>query len=253
MTTRRNFLRFSALTTFTSIVVPDLIQANNSHLTHSPTENLAAGTTILFQGDSITDAGRNRGDYYANQASGMGGGYVHHIVTHLLGNYPEKGYQCYNRGISGHKVFQLADRWKDDCLRLKPDVLSILIGVNDFWHTIDWGYQGTVDVYEKDLRELLDRTKKELPQVQLLIGEPFAVTGGTAINEKWQAFHAYRRAARRIAEDFNAIFLPYQSIFSEALKLAPVSYWCPDGVHPSLAGAYLMKEAWLAGFAKIDK
>ena len=247
MTTRRNFLRLSSLTAFTTVVIPDLVQSANKHIPNSSLDFMAKGSTVLFQGDSITDAGRDRGNYYPNSSSGMGNGYVHHIVTHLLGKYPEREYRCYNRGISGHKVFQLANRWDDDCLQLQPDVLSILIGVNDFWHTLSWGYKGTVEVYENDLKKLLERTKKKLPNVKLIIGEPFAVPGGTAINEKWDAFHDYRDIAKQIAKDFGAVFLPYQSIFEEALKVAPVSYWCPDGVHPSLAGAYLMKEAWVKG------
>lgn len=253
MTTRRNFLRFSALSTFTATVVPELVLAANKHLTANPLSNLAKSTTILFQGDSITDAGRDRGRYYANNGSGMGSGYVHHIVTQLLGKYPEQDYHCYNRGISGHKVFQLAERWDDDCLQLQPDVLSILIGVNDYWHKLNGNYDGTVEIYETDYRALLARTKQELPKVRLIIAEPFAVAGGTAINEKWVPFGEYRQVAKKIAEEFGAVFLPFHSMFEEALKIAPASYWCPDGVHPSLAGAYLMKEAWLAVFEKVKK
>ena len=118
-------------------VVPDFSKEASSI-------SMPKGLTILFQGDSITDGGRDRGQYYANNARGMGQGYVRHITTELLGNHPGSELRIYNRGISGHKVFQLRDRWVDDCLILKPDVLSILIGVNDFWHTLDWGYQGTV-------------------------------------------------------------------------------------------------------------
>lgn len=253
MTTRRNFLRLSALSTLATTVIPDMVIAANHHLPTIPQSNLTKGATILFQGDSITDAGRDRGSYYANSGAGMGSGYVHHTVTHLLGKFPEKDYRCYNRGISGHRVFQLADRWEDDCLQLSPDVLSILIGVNDFWHTLDWGYNGTLEIYETDLRKLLERTKRALPDVKLIIGEPFAVPGGSAINERWEPFSGYRKAAKAIAEEFGAVFLPYQRIYEEAVKVAPASYWCPDGVHPSLAGSYLMKEAWLAGFDKLAK
>ncbi len=248
MTTRRNFLQLSAMTALSTSVIHNLVEAANKHLSTNTLDFSAKGQIILFQGDSITDAGRNRGDYYANSGSGMGGGYVHHTVTHLLGKYPEKDYRFYNRGISGHKVFQLANRWDDDCLNLKPDVLSILIGVNDFWHSLSNRYNGTVEVYDSDFRKLLDRTMKELPNVKLILCEPFAVAGGSAINADWEAFHAYRRSAKKIAEDYNAVFVPFHSIFDEALKLAPSSYWCPDGVHPSLAGAYLMKEAWVAAF-----
>ncbi|MCB0664501.1 MAG: SGNH/GDSL hydrolase family protein [Saprospiraceae bacterium] len=209
------------------------------------------GLRILFQGDSITDAGRDRGDYYANRGRGMGGGYVYQIVSELLGNHPGAELQCFNRGISGHKVFQLADRWDLDCLALRPDVLSILIGVNDFWHMINGQYDGTVKTYEDDFRQLLQRTREALPDVKLIIGEPFAVEGGSAINEKWSSFHPYRLAAKDLAAEFDAAFIPYHSIFSEALRNESVAYWCPDGVHPSIAGAHLMQQAWLKAFSQI--
>ncbi len=249
MSTRRSFLRKSALATFAAATLPSLVSAANEIPDGS--KGPGNGATILFQGDSITDAGRNRGQYYANDAGGMGGGYVRHIVTHLLGSMPDKNYRFYNRGISGHKVFQLANRWDDDCLQLRPDVLSILIGVNDFWHTLDLGYKGTAKTYETDFRRLLERTKKALPDVKLIIGEPFAVAGGRAIDSRWETFAPYRPAARQIATDFGAVFLPFQRIFDEALKLAPSEYWTPDGVHPSMAGSYLMAQAWLEGWKKI--
>jgi len=159
------------------------------------------GQTILFQGDSITDAGRNRSHYYANQGGGMGSGYVKHAVTSLMGRHADKDLQFYNRGISGHRVFELANRWTDDCLYLQPDVLSILIGVNDFWHIIDFGYSGTVEIYERDYNLLLDRTLKELPDVKLIIGEPFVLYDGTAIKvDQWLGvFDKYQSAARRVA------------------------------------------------------
>jgi hypothetical protein len=108
-------------------------------------------------------------------------------------------------------------------------VLSILIGVNDFWHTLTSGYDATVGVYERDLRQLLDRTKNAAPDLRLVIGEPFAVAGGTAITEKWfPGFNDYRAASKSIAQDFKAAFIPYQTIFDKALSQAPASYWCPD-------------------------
>lgn len=238
MNDRRNFLRNSALAAVAATGLPAMAKAA---IEEGPTGSF----TILFQGDSITDAGRDRGSYYANNPDGMGKGYVHHTATQLLGTMPVKNLRIYNRGISGHKVFQLADRWDDDCLQLRPDVLSILIGVNDFWHTLSSGYTGTVQTYETDFRKLLERTKKELPATRLIICEPFAVAGGTAITDKWKDFEGYRIAAKKLAGEFGASFVPFQTVFDEALKLAPASYWCPDGVHPSLAGAYLMKEAWL--------
>jgi lysophospholipase L1-like esterase len=143
-------------------------------------------------------------------------------------------------------VYQLAERWDADCLDLKPTVLSILVGVNDFWHTLASGYKGTIQTYRDDYKALLDRTKAKLPDVKLIIGEPYAVRGVKAVDEKWYpAFDEYRQAAREIAENYGAAFIPYQDIYDKALKSAPGSYWTPDGVHPSIAGARLMAEAWI--------
>jgi len=245
--TRRKFLKAGGIGLTGAMASPIFAHANELNLNSNVPEKM----TVLFQGDSITDAGRDKARYYPNDTSGMGRGYVFQIVSHLLGINPDKKWKYYNRGISGNKVFQLANRWEDDCMQLKPDVLSILIGVNDFWHSLG-DYDGTVENYEHDFRKLLDETKSAFPDVKLIIGEPFAVKGGTAIDEKWYPdFPAYQKSAGNIAKDFNAKFIPYQKIFDEALELAPASYWCPDGVHPSMAGAYLMKEAWIKGFMQI--
>ena len=246
---RRQFLKQVSISSLGIVGIPAFSEFT---FKESEIKNIPDNLTILFQGDSITDAGRNRGSYYANSGGGMGGGYVFQIVADLLGKYPGKGFRFYNRGISGNKVYQLADRWEDDCLQLKPDVLSILIGVNDFWHTLTQNYEGTAKTYGSDLRALLDRTIKAYPDIKLILGEPFAVKGGTAINENWvKDFPDYQIAARKIAKDYKAILVPYQKVFDEALKVAPVSYWCWDGVHPSMAGAYLMKNAWLEAFLNL--
>lgn len=210
-------------------------------------------TTILFQGDSITDAGRNKGGYYANDRGGMGSGYVAHVTTELLGEYPDANIRVYNRGISGHKVFQLANRWEDDCLQLKPDILSVMIGVNDFWHTLSHDYKGTPDTYRSDFIALLQRTRDELPDVKIIIAEPFFVRDGSAIdNAVWdKGFPIYQQYAKEVSDHFNASFIPLQSIFNDALKIKPVSYWCPDGVHPSMAGSHMMAEAWKKELIKL--
>ncbi len=201
---------------------------------------------ILFQGDSITDAGRDRNrEQNASDYGALGKGYVYLIAAQLLADQPGDGLKIYNRGISGNKVFQLADRWDKDCLKLKPDVLSILIGVNDIWHTLNGNYDGTVEKYEKDYRALLDRTRKELPKVQLVICEPFVLRCG-AVNDKWfPEFDKYRAVAGKMAKEFNALFVPFQSMFDNAVKQAPPAHWAADGVHPSMAGAYLMGQEWV--------
>lgn len=207
---------------------------------------------ILFQGNSITDAGRDKQNQQANHSRALGHGYAFLAASQLLEEHPDQNLKIYNRGISGNKVFQLKDRWQQDCLELKPEVLSILIGVNDFWHTLSYNYDGTVAVYEQDFRNLLSQTRSQLPRIKLIIGEPFVLKGGTAITEAWfPAFEQYQQVAAQIARDFDAVFIPYQQIFDQALKKAPVSYWAPDGVHPSMAGAELMAEAWLKAYGKI--
>ena len=245
---RRDFFKKAALSTAGLAGFPYLTKAASA----TTKMEVPANITVLFQGDSITDAGRDRGRYYPNDGGGLGSGYVYQIIADLLGSNPDKGLKCYNRGISGNKVFQLAARWDDDCLFLKPDVLSILIGVNDFWHTLSNNYSGTAKTYNDDLRALLDRTKEQLPGIKLIIGEPFAVKGGSAITSQWDKdFPDYQKYAKQIAADYGAAFIPYQDVFDNALDKAPADYWCPDGVHPSIAGAYLMKNAWLEVFGEL--
>jgi lysophospholipase L1-like esterase len=201
---------------------------------------------ILFQGDSITDMGRDRRRQdITNDARALGNGYAFLAASEILAEYPGAKPQIYNRGISGNKVFQLAERWDADCLELKPDIVSILIGVNDYWHTFKHGYEGTVETYENDLGALLERTQNNLPGVTLVICEPFVLRCGE-VDEKWfPAFDAYRTAAKRTAARFDTIFVPFQSMFDDAIKNAPPEYWSADGVHPTIAGAYLMAQAWL--------
>ncbi|TDX01384.1 SGNH/GDSL hydrolase family protein [Dinghuibacter silviterrae] len=213
---------------------------------HPHRVSLAKGDVILFQGDSITDAKRKKTNLEANATSAFGTGYMLLAASALMYKYPDLGLQMYNRGVSGNKVFQLADRWQTDCLDLKPNVLSILVGVNDFWHTLVNGYTGTIQTYRDDYKALLDRTRKALPDVKLIIGEPYAIPGVKSVDEKWfPAFYDYQAAAKEIAAEFGAVFIPYQEVYNKALRSAPGGYWTEDGVHPSLAGAQLMADAWM--------
>ena len=210
------------------------------------------GKRILFQGDSITDFGRNREISGPNHSSALGGGYALQVAGQLLRKEPHFELEIYNRGISGNKVFQLSERWEEDALNLTPDLLSILIGVNDYWHSRNQDYDGTVGIYENDFRQLLNTTFDKLPNASIIIGEPFIVRGGTAISEDWYPeFKLYQEVAFKLAKEFNTGFIPYQAYFDKALEEAPVSYWCPDGVHPSIAGTVLMAEAWLETFKRM--
>ncbi|WP_442795093.1 SGNH/GDSL hydrolase family protein [Pelobium manganitolerans] len=245
MIKRRDFLKNTTLTATLALSIPQIVEAAIPEFA-APAIKLNQGDVILFQGDSITDAGRKKESKTSNQMDNLGYGYALHAAAELLVSQSAKRPEIYNKGISGNKVYQLANRWDTDCLELKPSVLSILIGVNDYWHKHNGKYDGTTAIYEKDYRALLERTKKALPNVKLVIGEPFAVKDVKAVDNSWYPeFDEYRAAAKKIANEFGAIFIPYQQVFDEAQKHAPGSYWTGDGVHPSLPGAKLMANAWL--------
>lgn len=201
---------------------------------------------ILFQGDSITDAGRSRPDAEKpNDQKALGNGYAWLASSQMLVDRPSDNLKIFNRGISGHKVPQLAERWDKDCLDLKPDLLSILIGVNDIWHKRNGKYQGTPETYEAGYLALVERTMKALPNVRLVICEPFVLRCG-AVDDTWfPEFDGYRAAAKKVAETHRAVFVPFQSMFDEAIKYAPPEHWAKDGVHPSPNGASLMAHTWL--------
>jgi len=244
---RRDFVKKAAIGAVAAISIPNVISsAFAAEPTPAKKVTLTQGDVVLFQGDSITDWGRDHNKNTANEFNTLGSGYVLLTASSLLREYAALNLQIYNKGVSGNKVFQLSDRWDTDALTIKPNVLSIMVGVNDYWHTITSGYKGTIETYRGDYRKLLDRTKQALPGVKIIIGEPFAMKDVKAVDASWYpAFDAYRQAARDTASEFGAGFIPYQSVMDEALKLAPAPYWSLDGVHPSPAGASLMTYAWL--------
>jgi len=247
-TTRRRFLGATAATVAAAAGLSSSGCADSmARSSGRPARALVGdGAVILFQGDSITDAGRNRQRQdNPNDASAMGNGYASIIASYLLATRPNAELKCYNRGISGNKVFQLAERWDTDCVALKPDIISILVGVNDIWHTLNGNYDGTVEIYRRDFRALLERTRRELPAARLVICEPFVLRCGAVTEDWFPQFNQYRVAARRIALDFQAVFVPFQSTFKMALRTGPPEYWSADGVHPTMAGSYQMARAWL--------
>ena len=246
---RRNFFSKATLGAVGLAAIPAILSASMPSSEKKKNGILSAlktGDVILFQGDSITDAGRDKVNQIPNSPTSFGSGYAYLAAANLLSTMASEQFSIYNRGISGNKVYQLAERWQKDCFDLNPQIISILIGVNDFWHTLDGKYDGTVEKYENDYRQLLSLTKKMLPDVKFVICEPFAVLGCSAVNEKWYPeFDGYRASAKKLANEFETIFIPYQAIFDEAQHHAPGNYWTGDGVHPSMAGSSLMAEAWL--------
>ena len=206
---------------------------------------------ILFQGDSITDALRSRdNDQFA------GNGYPT-LVKAKLG-YDEPGkYTVLNRGISGNRVVDLYARIKIDLINLKPDVLSILIGVNDVWHEEEIKNGVDAAKFERIYDMLLDEVQEALPGIRLIILEPFVLHGKATENTpehptRWEYFRdetpLRAAAAKRVAEKHGAAFVPLQHLFDEACKLAEPAYWLHDGVHPTAMGHELIAREWLKAF-----
>ncbi len=225
--------------------VNKLLAADTQSAAKSGKPLIGPGETILFQGDSITDAGRKRDVAKANSDVGLGRGYAWLAAAELLVGMPDANLKIFNRGVSGNKVYQLDERWQADCLDLKPDVLSILIGVNDFWHTLDGKYKGTVEKYETDYTTLIKRTKAALPKVKLVICEPFVLKTGHVKDNWFPAIDTYRAAAKRVADESGVVFVPFQTMFDAAAKISPPALWAADGVHPTSDGAAIMAHWWL--------
>lgn len=195
---------------------------------------------LLFQGDSITDCQRER------EAGGpgdpLGSGYPSLIARALA---PEGCHEVLNRGVSGNRIVDLYARWKPDALHLKPDLISILVGVNDTWHEKTRGNGVEVDRYAQIYRLLLEWTRRVLPDVKLVLCEPFLLPCGT-VTPEWRPEIDERRAVvAELVRDFGAILVPFQSELDEALTRHPADYWAADGVHPTPPGHELLASCWL--------
>jgi lysophospholipase L1-like esterase len=202
------------------------------------------GTVVLFQGDSITDCGRDRTAAAANVAGALGAGYPLLVAAAALAAHPDRSLRFYNRGISGNKVPDLAARWAADAVALAPDVLSILIGVNDFWHKLSGGYTGTVEDYEHQYAALLAETRRALPRTRLIVLEPFVLRCGAVDNRWFPEFDQRRAAAERVAQRAGAAFVPLQRVFDDLARRSTPQYWAADGVHPTPAGHAAIAERW---------
>ena len=193
---------------------------------------------ILFQGDSITDAGRH------DTADGLGTGYVALVAGLLQQGFP--GPRVMNRGVGGDRTVELLNRWKDDCLGLKPDVLSIMIGVNDVWRlTGVWNDQVFVpfDDYVANLRRLLDQAKTAGIS-------RFVLMSPTTIEDEGNrelARHLDERteAVKALAGDYDAVYVPTRETQKHALESNRQVRWTLDGCHPTPAGHALIAGAWL--------
>ncbi len=193
---------------------------------------------ILFQGDSITDGNRGRG---ADPNHILGHGYAFIISAKYGAAFAALDLDFMNRGVSGNTVRELQKRWEKDTLELKPDVLSILIGVNDQSHSVP------LDEYERTYDELITQAKTANPKLKLVLCEPFTLPTGNRKEgyEGWRAgIQARQDVVARLAAKHDAALVHFQAVFDAACKVAPAEHWIWDGVHPTYSGHQLMADEW---------
>jgi acyl-CoA thioesterase-1 len=197
-----------------------------------------AGDRVLFQGDSITDCGRSR-----EHDHDLGRGYAAHCAARFQAAHPALDVTFLNRGISGNRVVDLQGRWDTDCLALEPTWVSILIGVNDCWRRYDRNDPTSSEAYHDGYREILGRC--HAAGIRLIICEPFVLPVPEDRRTWREDLDPKIHAARQLAAEFQAIYVPFDGLFAAAASRRPAADWAGDGVHPSPAGHALMADAWL--------
>jgi len=198
--------------------------------------NLGPNQRIVFIGDSITDAGRCEAAYKP-----LGYGYVHFVANRLLAKYPEFNLNIINNGIGANTIRDLKGRWEKDCLNQKPDILSILIGINDIWRQyIDRLNEAVfLDEYELTYNWLLSQVKEKC-DCQLVLIEPFMFCDD-AENPEYNSLKEFINTVDNLAEQFDAVLMPLQELINKKIKQVPPYKWSDDMVHP-----YLWAHAWIA-------
>ncbi|GAB4030259.1 SGNH/GDSL hydrolase family protein [Spirosoma jeollabukense] len=239
---RRIFLKSSALIGLVPGVVPDTSFSNPS-LAGAVNET---GLVFLFQGDSITDGNRGRN---ADPNHIMGHGYAFSVASRIGADFPERDFLFYNRGISGNKITDLQKRWQTDTLDLKPDVLSILIGINDTAATINKPAEATtLEQFETIYRGLMEESRRSKPEVLFVLGIPFVYPVGQRTEnwERWRDDTTNRQTiVRKLATEFNAVTVDYPAVLDKAIKQKKAEYWVWDGIHPTVFSHELMAREWI--------
>lgn len=212
---------------------------------------LKENATIVFQGDSITDTGRN---LMGMQYDSFGQGYVFNLVGEISTKFARKKYRFYNTGISGNTVFDLYARWQRDTIAYIPDLISILVGVNDVGNDArDVSTVKLKDRFEKAYRLIIEETLDVLPSVKFVLLEPFVLQGNWEMEGRIpyieiikNSIPAKQAIVSQLAGEYKCIYVPLQERFNEAARITASSeYWLQDGVHPTCAGHRLIADAWL--------
>ena len=222
---------------------------------------------ILFTGDSITDTcrvvvcqdmERYLGELPLEQRQEqmdqvLGNGYPLLVASQLYAEFPGK-YKVLNRGVSGNRIVDLDARVKCDCINLKPDVVSIMIGINDVWHEVDWHNGVDAPKFERVYDGMLEEIRAALPGVKFILLEPY-VLKGTGTQDKWDSFRREtdlrRDVVRRLAQKYQAACIDSQALFDQAAQRSCEADLSADGVHPTPAGHWLLAQAWLKAFQQM--
>ncbi|MEO5681626.1 MAG: GDSL-type esterase/lipase family protein [Chitinophagaceae bacterium] len=241
---RRTFL--AAATGFTAGLLPLSLSAEEDMEITVETTSPDKGLVFLFQGDSITDGNRGRN---TDPNHIMGHGYAFSIASRVGADFPAAGYTFFNRGISGNTIPDLQHRWQADTLNIQPDVLSILIGINDTAAFVE-NRPAALDAadFESGYRKLLESAIASNPAILFVLGLPFVYAVGKR-KENWQLWSdsTAQRAekVKKLATDFNAVLIDYPSMFDKAIYKAPADYWIWDGIHPTVPAHELMAREWI--------
>lgn len=206
--------------------------------------------TILFTGDSITDGNRYKDENTRWDLNHQMGHSFAYVINALLGSaYPERDYRFVNRGVSGNRIIDIYARMYEDILEIRPDLVSILVGINDGPGAAHAYHATSPERYGTHYRMLLNELKKVLPDVQLIICEPFigqeTSSFGGHYNDWRKCVHGYQLQTEKIAEEFGAVFVPLQECFNKAFMEHVPEYWIWDGIHPTENGHGLIARQWL--------
>jgi len=201
--------------------------------------DIRSGAIVLFQGDSITDAGRNYWD-----PNDLGAGYAAMVAERFSAKHPGLGAVFLNRGVSADRIRDLKDRWHEDCLSLKPDVVSILVGVNDALGTFFGDDPAALESFEADYARILDLTRRNLDAKVVLL-EPFLLPVSKELVAFRDDVDSIIRVVGKLSREYATELVPLDSIFSEAAKREVPEFWSLDGVHPTRAGHDLIARSWL--------
>lgn len=201
---------------------------------------------VLFQGDSITDAGRDRSDI-----RNMGLGYPLFASSVYKAENPCAEVDFLNLGISGDRVVNLQSRWQEDCIGLQPDVLSILIGINDTWRRYDQNLITSCEQFESTYADILEQVKTNLPNTKIILMEPFVLPTPQDRNAWREDLDPKIHAVRRLAAKYADAFIPLDGIMAAAAIDTYPEQWAADGVHPTSDGAALIAKHWLAAFKNV--